>query len=353
MMGAALVSALVTLTLDLFTALINDSWTPLGFLFGNESVGPRLLLIAALGVWWYRRQETRDSQTLVLVLLLVPTVYHFNGLERRMVSDGFYYYAYVQSFWKDFDVHFENDYEKLGMSHRPGLDQPTETGYRRNIFSAGPAVFWSPFFLLGELTARMASWRGVDVNLNGNGPFHWNAVAVGSLVYGFLAVLLMHSLLRRYFPRSVALAAVVLTWLATQLYWYMVYQPWMAHALGTFTVTLFIWFWDRSRLRRGPRDALVLGLIGGLMVCVRWQNGIVLLLPFLDWLYCLRRREKEVLVAGVVLLGGFFLGILPQLLAWHAIYGQFVLLDPPHGASYLRYTRPFLSSSCSRRGTAC
>ena len=181
----------------------------------------------------------------------------------------------------------------------------------------------------------------MEVNLEGRGPFHWNAVAIGSLFYGFLAVLLIQSLLRRYFPTTVAFAGALLTWLATQLHWYMVYQPWMAHALGTFTAALFIWFWDRSRLRRGFKDAFLLGLIGGLMACVRWQNGLILLLPFFDWLYCLWRRDREVLVAGTVFLGGFLIGLAPQLIAWKIIYGYLFFLHPPHGTNFVRYSRPF------------
>ena len=332
---------LAVLSLDLFTVLINDEWSLLGTLFGNASIGVRLLFITGLGLLLYRRRGVRDMHTLVLFLLLIPTIYQFRGLERRMVADGFYYYSYVQSFWKDFDLHFENDYEKLGILHRPSLDQPLETGYRRNIFSVGPAIFWTPFFLLGELSGRMAAWSGVDVNLQGNGPFHWNAVAIGSLFYGFLAVLLIQSLLRRYFSTPIAFAGALLTWLATQLHWYMVYQPWMAHALGTFTVALFIWFWDRSRLRRGFKDAFLLGLIGGLMACVRWQNGLILFLPFFDWLYCLWRRDREVLVAGTVLLAGFFIGLAPQLIAWKIIYGHLFFFVPPHGATFVDYSRPF------------
>ncbi len=335
------VFTLVVLALDLFTVLINDEWSLLGALFGNESIVVRLLLITVSGLVLYRWRGVRDTHSLVLVLLLIPTIYQFRGLERRMVADGFYYYSYVQSFWKDFDLRFENDYRKLGILHRPSLDQVTDTGHRRNIFSVGPAIFWTPFFLLGEVSGRVAAWSGVDVNLQGNGPFHWNAVAIGSLFYGFLAVLLIQSLLRRYFSRSVAFAGALLTWLATQLHWYMVYQPWMAHALGTFTVALFIWYWDRSRLRRGYKDAFLLGLIGGLLVCVRWQNGIILFLPFLDWLYCLWRRDREVLVAGPVLLAGFFIGLAPQLVAWQVIYGHLYYFHPPHGSNFVRYSKPF------------
>jgi hypothetical protein len=178
--------------------------------------------------------------------------------------------------------------------------------------------------------------------MEGHGPFHWNAVAVGTLLYGFAAVLLIHSLLRRYFNPTVAFVGTLLTWLGTNLHWYMVYQPWMSHAMGTFTVAWFIWYWDRNRLERGWRNAFALGLIGGLMVCVRWQNGIILFLPLFDWLWSMWKRNQAVLVAGPILFAGFVLGLSPQLLAWNAIYGSYLLLDPPHGASFVQYANPFV-----------
>ncbi|MEE9180076.1 MAG: hypothetical protein V3U22_04205, partial [Vicinamibacteria bacterium] len=322
--------------------LISRDWSLSGILVSDFGVAVRLLLIAALGMALYRLSGWRDGYSLLLLLLMLLSVYQFHSLEKRMVSDGFNYFAYVRSFWKDFDVNFENDYRLLGIADRHGFEVPTRTGHRRSIFSAGPAVFWSPFFLLGELYGRLAAWSGQDVNLKGNGPFHWNAVAVGSMLYGFIAVFLLQSLLRRYFDTVTAFAATLLIWFGTPLHWYIVYQPWMSHALGTFTAVLFIWSWDRSRLQREWKNAFALGLLGGLMVCVRWQNGVLLFLPLFDWLWAMWRRDRAVLGAGPILFAGFLIGLSPQLLAWKAIYGEYLLVRPPHGAGFVGYSNPFV-----------
>jgi hypothetical protein len=49
---------------------------------------------------------------------------------------------------------------------------------------------------------------------------------------------------------------------------------------------------------------------------------------------------------------GVFVGVLPQMLAWKAIYGQYLLAYPPHGADFLRLDRPFLLNTLfsSRHG---
>jgi hypothetical protein len=339
--GWLIAAALAAISLDLFAVLISRDFSLSGVLASELGVAVRLVLLATLAAALYSVRGWKDGYSFVLFLLMLVSVQQFHSIERRMVADGFYYFSYVQSFWKDFDVQFENEYRMHGLLERQSIEVPTVTGYRRTIFSAGPAVFWSPFFLLGEAFGRFAALRGLDVNLQGNGPFHWNAVAVGSLVYGFAAVFLLQSLLRRYFTRTVAFAGTLLIWLGTQFHWYMVYQPWMSHAIGTFTAAWFIWSWDRSRLGHGWKDALWLGLIGGLMVCVRWQNGLLLFLPLFDWLRGVWRRNRGVLFAGPVLFAGLMVGLSPQLFAWRAIYGSYLLLDPPHGAHYVDYGRPF------------
>ncbi len=331
------------LFLDLLAVLVSGGqWSLTGSAVGNLGVAVRLLLLAGLGIGLYRSGRWKDGYQLALVLLMLASVYHFHATGRRMVGDGYFYYAYVQSFWKDFDVHFENEYGQYGVLERPSIETPTRTGYRRNIFSVGPAVLWSPFFGLGELFGRVAAWSGLEVNLRGDGLFHWKAVSLGTLLYGFAALILVQSLLRRYFSKPVAFAATVLMWLSTSFYWYTVQQPTMAHGLATFTGALFLWFWDRNRLGRGLRSAFVLGLIGGLTVCVRWQNGLLLVLPFLDWLWAIRRRDGAVVAAGPVLLVGVFIAVLPQLLAWQAIYGQFLFLHAPQGRTLVRFHRPFV-----------
>ncbi len=87
---------------------------------------------------------------------------------------------------------------------------------------------------------------------------------------------------------------------------------------------------------------------------VRWQNGVYLLLPAVDLLGAVLRRESVIGLVrrGLLIAGGVFAGILPQMLAWKAIYGEYLLPYPPHGADFLRLDRPFLLNTLfsSRHG---
>jgi hypothetical protein len=281
----------------------------------------------------------------VLFALLFVSVVQFHVGGGRIAGDGVSYYVYVRSLLKDADLDFTNEYTHYEMIGRADLKVPTRTGLRRSIFSAGPGLAWIPFFAAGELVGRTQRALGGDVDLSGYGPVHVNAVALGSLLYGFAAVLLIHDLLRRHFPPDTALLGAVLAWWATFLQWYMVHQPTMSHAVSAFGAALVVWLWDRQREKPRASTTLLLGLATGFAMCLRWQNALLLLLPAWDALIAIRHGGREALdgMRRVALVGAAALvGAWPQMAAWKAIYGEWVLRYPPHGADFLRLDHPYV-----------
>jgi hypothetical protein len=328
-------------------SLLGGGVSPLGFTVRAVALG--LLLVART-----RRLAARPLRTgpLVLLLLLLPTLLQFQYAGGRVNGDGIMYYVYVRSLAKDLDVDLANEYAHYGLAERGDLAMPTVTGLRRSIFAVGPAVLWLPFFAVGEVVARAQVALGLPADLSGFGPTHRNAVALGSLLSGFAALLLVEDFLRRRFREKVALAATLLLWGTSFLHWYMVQQPTMSHAPSTFGAALGLWLWLTHRETRGPRGFLVLGLALGLAMCVRWQNGVLLVLPGVDLaarlLPSLRaRRLDRSTLAGTVrdgaLLGlGTLVGALPQMLTWKALYDMWLLPYPPHGTDFVRLDHPWV-----------
>lgn len=282
----------------------------------------------------------------VLLLLLLPTLVHFHAGGGRLGGDGVSYYVYVRSLVKDADLEFTNEYTHYELIDREDIRIPTRTGYRRSIFAVGPGLASIPFFVLGEAVGRAAGLVGANVDLGGYGPVHLNAVALGGLLYGFGAVWIIHELLRRHFRARVALLAAALVWGGTFLYWYMVHHPTMSHAPSACAAALVVWLWERGRTGRSVTGWAVLGLATGFAMCVRWQNGLLLLLPAWDLARHLVRERAaalpDVLRSGALLAAGTLLGVLPQMAAWKVIYGEWLLRYPPHGADFVRLQRPFV-----------
>jgi len=87
---------------------------------------------------------------------------------------------------------------------------------------------------------------------------------------------------------------------------------------------------------------VALGLLVGLAATVRWQNAVLLLLPAASLLRELGARPGATVGRGAAALLAFGAGVSPQLLAWKAVFGQYLLADPPHGRDFLRLTHPYL-----------
>ena len=327
----ALAWTLALLALELAFGIVSGALGPVGF-------AVRAVLIGGLLVAWRARP-------LALWLLLLPALAHFHFGGGRIGGDGVMYYVQLRSLMKDGDLDLTNEYTHYELIEREDLRVLTKTGLRRSIFAVGPAVAWMPFFAAGEAVGRLLRAAGREVDLSGYGPVHVNATALGSFLCGFAALLLMHDLARRHFGEGIALASVLLVWAGGFLHWYMVHQPTMSHAPSAAGAALVIWLWDRTREHRTARGYLLLGLATGFAMCLRWQNGVLLALPAIDLLQGAWRRVRpwRSLAAGGALLGaGAIAGALPQMLAWNALYGMWLLPYPPHGTDFVRLDHPYV-----------
>jgi hypothetical protein len=254
----------------------------------------------------------------------------------RLDADAVEYYSHLRSLYFDHDVDFANEFEHFGILSRWDKAQPTATGHRRTVFSVGPALLWMPFYAVGDALARA---RG-DVQ-DGYSPAHIRAVCLGSLAYGLVGLLLVHGLLEKMFSPPVPFWTTLLIGYGTFLFWYVAYEPVMSHAPSFFLAALVLRVWWEGRAGLDARRAALLGLLIGLATDVRWQNGLMLVLPAatlaLEW-----RGRARTVALGAVLLGAFALAVVPQLLVFKAIYGAYVLAYPVQGRGFLHLGRPAL-----------
>lgn len=251
-----------------------------------------------------------------MFLLSLPAV-----TTRIYSSDEIQYFAYLRSAWFDHDLSFENEYRyfydrgiaKSEGFHETFLERSTDTGRRINFGTVGCAILWSPFYLLGDVTAR-ASGAAVD----GFSRPYVAAVAYGSAVYGFLAVVLAVLCAARLGLN--AFTAAVAAWLGTPLLFYMYVAPPFSHACSAFGVALFIYAWLRVRDQWSLRGAIALGAAGALMSMVREQDLFFIAGPALDWL--LTRGARFRLAAdwkGPVAAAAAFAAVFSPQLATYAI----------------------------------
>lgn len=266
-------------------------------------------------------------------------------------SDGLGYYAHLRSIFIDGDLQYANeflDFNPFGHAV-PDPYRLTGAGHVPNPYYVGPAILWTPFFLLAHALTLASGLAGVTLEADGYSLLYQVIVGLGSVVYGAAGLVLIYRILRRFFQQGDALLATSLIALGTNVFYYLAIEPIMSHAMSMFLVTLFAYVWLRSINRRRTRDVVVLGLTAGLMIMVRPQNVLFLSLIGLEWIGLFsdektladhwRKKFREALFFGAVLL----IALLPQLVVWKILYGQ-VLVDSYEGASFA-FTNPFIWES--------
>jgi hypothetical protein len=227
-----------------------------------------------------------------LFLLSLPAV-----TPRIYSSDEIQYFAFLRSVWFDHDLSFENEYQYFydrGIARSDGfhetfLERTTETGRRLNFGTVGCAILWSPFYLAGDIAAR-ATGAPVD----GFSKPYVAAIAYGSAVYGFLALILAILCAQRLGLNG--FVAAVAIWLGTPLFFYMYIAPPFSHACSAFGVALVTYVWLRVRDGWSIRGLIALGAAGALMAMVREQDAFFAFGPALDFLWSgfARNRPSEV-----------------------------------------------------------
>ena len=218
-------------------------------------------------------------------------------------GDGVGYYAYLRSALIDHDLNFENDYlagnQSFVMSRVDAQghllpEMYTKTGHVENHFTVGPAILWAPVLVTVHLAVIvLESCLVRHIAADGYSRPYVLAMALTTACYGFLSLLLAFRIARKYFDQRWAFLATIGIWLASSLPVYMYFNPSWSHAFSAFSVALFLWYWDRTKLQRTLGQWAILGLIAGLMGNVYYPNVFLLIFPGLEIVYPGARRAAR------------------------------------------------------------
>ena len=271
----------------------------------------------------------------LLFLLTLPLV---NPWVR---GDGVGYYAYLRSALIDHDLNFENDYLAGNKSFVMGRvdaqghllrELYTKTGHVENHFSVGPAILWAPVLVTVHLAVVLLDRFGAHIPADGYSRPYVVAMGLTTAFYGFLSLLLMFRMARKYFEPQWAFLATIGIWLASSLPVYMYFNPSWSHAFSAFAVALFLWYWDRTRPQRTLGQWAILGLLAGLMGNVYYPNVFLLIFPGLEIVHLFRIRQRgpnqanvplgKLVSCSAVFGAAFAVSLLPTFVTRQIIYGN-------------------------------
>jgi hypothetical protein len=273
-----------------------------------------------------------------LIILTVVFILTLPLVNPLVHGDGVGYYAYLRAPLIQHNFQFEADWRhgnlgfvrsRVNSADQLTSDQYTPTGHVNNLFSVGPAILWSPFFLIAHAAVLIANRFGGNIAADGFALPYRVLVAFGSAFYGFCGLVLSYLLARKYVNASWALLATLGIWIGSSLPIYMYFDPFWSHAHSAFAVALFLWYWDRSSPNRTFGQWLLLGLISGLMLNVYFPNGAFLLIPFVEsvlaYVSSLRSKDGSAflreLSANLIFLCALGVSFLPTMLTRKIIFG--------------------------------
>ncbi|MCB9196173.1 MAG: hypothetical protein H6598_08090 [Flavobacteriales bacterium] len=192
--------------------------------------------------------------------------------------------------------------------------------------SMGMSFMYMPFFLMAHgYTIYFTEYRP-----NGFTPPYEIFLVISSIFYVLIGFYYLRKLLLKFFKDGVVAVVLLLTMFATNLYYYSSTEPAMSHAYSFSLIAIFAYLSVKWIESRSWKNALVLGLIGGLIVLIRPVNILVFLWPLLfdvksfsdltGRLQLIFNNWKNLLL---VILGGFVI-VFPQLLFWKINSGSWV-----------------------------
>ncbi len=264
------------------------------------------------------------STTVCAGLLFIGALAFFALTFRPVVEgDGVSAYSYLHSVLVDHDLDFSNEFAEAVASrvsyHQVNLSTETPTGQVAVFTPIGAALLSAPAYAI----ALFANPTGEPIF----GRSFTTAYVFASLLYGCLGICLSF-VLATAVTRSwrSALGSVVTITLASPLFYYTFLDPSYTHTFSEFMGSAFFLSWWRSGPHRGRLAWFGLGLLGGLMGMIRFQDGPLAAIALLDARKA--RWRAAFYVPGIVL------GFLPQLLAEHAIFGSWLPRRPPDVSSY-------------------
>lgn len=145
---------------------------------------------------------------LFVFLLTIP----LPRIDNQLVgSDGIRNYVYLPSLLLDHDLDFTDEYAYFyaydaGRAERI-IGDSTPRGVPPNQRPIGPAILWTPFFLLAHLLAPLFNLLGANIPTEGYGYFYQAFVLSGSILYGGAGLFFTYRFVQELAAREVALAA--------------------------------------------------------------------------------------------------------------------------------------------------
>lgn len=246
-------------------------------------------------------------------------------------SDAAGYYAYLPAIVVYGDLYKCSYYPYVDSVYNPGdgvvyygVQRHPETGRIYFKYNYGVAAFELPAFATAHLFARLSGTYAAD----GYTTPYQLAIALSTVLFSFLGLLLLRSFLLRLFDDRVVAVTLMVIAFGTNYLAQVLTQPGISHVYMFFLYAVILH--GVHRFTETARGWFLLVVATGFaMVLVTRSSGVFILIPVLFWQVGENRfvrvvwqymLARPVLFTGIALLG--FLPVFVQMLYWQLTTGH-------------------------------
>jgi hypothetical protein len=222
------------------------------------------------------RVSITESRFLTAAALacLIGYVYVYTSVrtDSPVRSDAYSYYVYLPSWLIFHDPSLRavaDDCCGGSFPYWTAIHRARSRGWWVNSHPIGEAILISPFFIVAHALTRWSNLSPAGFSL-----YDVHSAGIAGLFYAVLGLWFLGRLLGRHFTRGVTVATLVVLLTGTSLFHYATFDSAWSHAFSFALVAALLERLDAWRPDRAL-DALVIGVIAGLIVLVRHTNAIL------------------------------------------------------------------------------
>lgn len=271
----------------------------------------------------------------VATILVCLLFYNFYGKKSyTFYGDALGYYLYLPS---TFIYHNLQSIEQLPTDKQidqsvihytqsiPNLNPKSPTGYYVNQYTYGVALMELPFFAIAHFYEKVN-----HLEANGYSSNYMWLIKLSSLFYALMGLILTYKILLFFTDSFHALLSTSLILLASNLFWFSLYQAGMSHIPLFFLYACLIY--TSIKVHQTPRLLyfIVLGFCVGLITVIRPTDILCMIIPLLYNIYnketfnhkiaFIRTHALKILWAACC----FIAVMIPQCLYWKLTTGSFL-----------------------------
>ncbi len=220
---------------------------------------------------------------IVNLLIIIAVTYNMFNIHywthsnRVIYNDVISYYAYLPAtvIYKDLTLNFTQD----STGYFSDKFWPLKTPDGRNVIkmSMGLSFLYAPFFVMGHIAANLTDYPADGFSL----PYKL-FLNLSAVFYLALGLFFLRKILEKYFDTKVVIITLITTVLGTNLYFYSAIESTMPHVYLFALFSAFLYLTIKWYKKPGMENAIILGLLGGLITLIR-PTDIILALFFFLW----------------------------------------------------------------------